>query len=101
MAKTSAVERNNKRRVMADRARKKRETLRALVHDRALSLEERMEATRKLSELPRNGAHIRVRNRCAFSGRPRGYYRKFNLSRIALREFGSQGLIPGLVKSSW
>ncbi|MCA3270126.1 MAG: 30S ribosomal protein S14 [Thalassospira sp.] len=101
MAKTSSVERNKKRQDMATRKRDKRDELRAIVHNRDLPLDERMEATRKMAELPRNSAFVRVRNRCVFSGRSRAYYRKFKLSRIALREFGSQGLIPGLVKSSW
>ena len=101
MAKVSAIENNNKRRKLVLKYAKKRAELKAIIADRKLPIEERFKAQLKLAELPRNGAKIRIRNRCGVSGRPRGYYRKVNLSRIALREMGSQGLIPGLVKSSW
>ena len=101
MAKTSAVEKNRHRRRMVDKYAARRAELRAVVHDRTRAPEERFEATLMLAELPRNSARVRVRNRCALSGRPRGYHRKFGLSRIAVRELGSAGLIPGLIKASW
>jgi small subunit ribosomal protein S14 len=101
MAKKSAVEKNNRRRRMADRFVAKRTALKAVVMDRDRDPEERFEATLKLAQLPRNGAKIRVRNRCLLTGRPRAYYRKFGLSRIALRDLASEGQIPGVVKSSW
>jgi small subunit ribosomal protein S14 len=101
MAKTSAVEKNNRRRRMADKYAARRAALRAIVQDRTRPPEERFEATLALAELPRNSARVRVRNRCAMTGRPRGYHRKFGLSRIAVRDLGSQGLIPGLIKASW
>ncbi|MDP2193470.1 MAG: 30S ribosomal protein S14, partial [Alphaproteobacteria bacterium] len=75
--------------------------LKKVVMSRDLPFEERMKATIRLSEMPRNSAKIRVRNRCEVTGRPRGYYRKFNMSRIALRELGGMGLIPGVIKASW
>jgi len=101
MAKKSAVEKNNRRRRMVARDAAKRTELRAIVHDRSREPEERFEATLALAKLPRNGAKTRVRNRCALTGRPRGYHRKYGLSRIALRELGSAGQIPGLIKASW
>ena len=101
MAKKSAVEKNNHRRRMVDRYGARRAELRAIVHDRTRPPEERFEATLLLAELPRNSARVRVRNRCAITGRPRGYHRKFGMSRIAVRELGSSGQIPGLVKASW
>ena len=101
MAKVSAVEKNNRRRKMAGQYGAKRAALKAIVMDRSKPIEERFKATLKLAEMPRNSAKVRVRNRCEVSGRPRGYYRKLKMSRIALRELGSQGLVPGLVKSSW
>jgi small subunit ribosomal protein S14 len=101
MAKKSAVEKNNRRRSMVDQYAAKRSELKAVVMDRARDPEERFEATIKLAELPRNSAKVRVRNRCSLTGRPRAYYRKFGLSRIALRELASQGQIPGVLKSSW
>ena len=101
MAKKSAVEKNNRRRRMVARFAAKRTELRAIVRDRSREPEERFEATLALAKLPRNGARTRVRNRCALTGRPRGFHRKFGLSRIALRELGSTGQIPGLVKASW
>ncbi|MEL6745597.1 MAG: 30S ribosomal protein S14 [Pseudomonadota bacterium] len=101
MAKVSAIENNNKRAKLVKKYAKKRAELKAIVSNRSLPIEERFKAQLQLSELPRNGAKIRVRNRCGVSGRPRGNYRKLGVSRIALRELGSQGLIPGLVKSSW
>ena len=101
MAKKSAVEKNNRRRKMVDRFAARRKALKAVVMDRARDPEERFEATLKLAELPRNSAKVRIRNRCALTGRPRAYYRKFGLSRIALRDLASEGQIPGVVKSSW
>lgn len=101
MAKKSAVNRNDKRRKMAKQYAGRRERLRAVARDRSLAPEERFQAYLKLAELPRNSSQVRVRNRCDLSGRPRGNYRKFRLSRIALRELASTGQIPGMVKSSW
>jgi len=101
MAKKSAVEKNKARARLASKYAAKRAKLKAMAKDESLSLEERFKARLKLAELPRNSASIRVRNRCEVSGRPRGYYRKLKMSRIALRELGNQGQVPGLVKSSW
>ena len=101
MAKKSAVERNDKRKRLVERYAAKREELKAIALNEDLPLEERFKARLKLAELPRNSAPNRVRHRCEVSGRPRGYYRKLKMSRIALRELGSLGKIPGLVKSSW
>jgi small subunit ribosomal protein S14 len=101
MAKKSSVEKNNRRRRMEKKFASRRRKLRAVIHDKKVPLEERFAATLKLARLPRNSSRTRIRNRCELSGRPRGYYRKHKLSRIALRELGSKGLIPGLVKSSW
>jgi small subunit ribosomal protein S14 len=101
MAKKSSVEKNNRRRRMSEQFAKKRADLKALALNESLPLEERFAARMKLAKLPRNSAPSRVRNRCEISGRPRAYYRKLKMSRIALREYGSAGMIPGLVKSSW
>ncbi|MDE0147174.1 MAG: 30S ribosomal protein S14 [Rhodospirillaceae bacterium] len=101
MAKKSAIEKNDKRRRLVAKFAGKRAALRAMAKDASLPPEERFKARLKLNELPKNGAATRVRNRCAVSGRPRGYYRKFGISRIALRELGSKGQLPGVVKSSW
>ncbi len=101
MAKLSSINNNKRRAKMAQGKDKTRSSLKAIVMNRDLSLEERMAATIRLSEMPRNSAKIRVRNRCELSGRPRGYYRKFKLSRIAIRDMGGMGLIPGVVKASW
>jgi small subunit ribosomal protein S14 len=101
MAKTSSIEKNNKRKKMAQQTAARRARLKAVARDQKLSLEERFAAQLKLAMLPRNSSPTRVRNRCEMSGRPRGYYRKLRLSRIALRELGNLGQIPGLVKSSW
>jgi small subunit ribosomal protein S14 len=101
MAKKSSIETNNKRKRLAARYAGKRAELKAKALDENLPLEERFQARMDLAKLPRNSAPSRVRNRCEVSGRPRGYYRKLRMSRIALREFGSAGMIPGLVKSSW
>ncbi len=101
MAKKSAIEKDQRRRRMVERYAEKRAALRAIVRDRSQPAEARFAAQLKLAKLPRNSARVRVRNRCGLSGRPRGNYRKFNLSRIALRELASQGQVPGMVKSSW
>jgi len=101
MAKKSSIEKNNRRKQLVDQYAKKRSELKAVALDESLPLEERFGARMKLAKLPRNSAPNRVRNRCEISGRPRAYYRKLKMSRIALREYGSQGMIPGLVKSSW
>ena len=79
----------------------RRERLKAIVQDKNVSIEERFAATLKLAELPRNSAKNRIKNRCEVTGRPRGYYRKLKMSRIALRDLGNKGLVPGLTKSSW
>ena len=101
MAKTSSVEKNNRRRKMAKKYANKRAKLKEMVQSKTLPIEERFAAQLKLAELPRNSAKNRIRNRCEVTGRPRGYYRKLKMSRLALRELGNLGLIPGLVKSSW
>lgn len=101
MAKKSAVEKNEHRRGLVAKFAAKRAALKKAVMDKTREPEERFEATIALAALPRNGASVRVRNRCTLTGRPRGYYRKFGLSRIALRELASQGQVPGCVKSSW
>ena len=101
MAKKSAIEKNSKRRRLVAKYAGRRAALKAMAKDASLPPEERFKARLKLNELPKNGAATRLRNRCTVSGRPRGYYRKFGISRIALRELGSKGQLPGVVKSSW
>ena len=101
MAKKSAIERNEKRRKLTDRYAAKRAALKEIANDRSLPMEERFSARLKLAELPRNSSRVRIRNRCMISGRPRGNYRKFKMSRISLRDLASAGQIPGMVKSSW
>ena len=101
MAKLSAINKNNKRIKLSDRFYKKRSALKKIIMNKKLSFEERFKAQQKLSNLPRNSAKIRVRNRCQITGRPHGVYRKLKISRIALRQLGLQGKIPGMVKSSW
>jgi small subunit ribosomal protein S14 len=101
MAKTSSIEKNERRRKLAAQYAGKRRALKAIIMDQKLPLEERFQAQLKLAALPRNSAKIRIRNRCEVTGRPRAYYRKLKMSRIALRELGSLGMVPGLVKSSW
>ncbi|MFC0282050.1 30S ribosomal protein S14 [Camelimonas abortus] len=101
MAKKSSVEKNKRRQKLVEKYAGRRARLLAIAEDRNRPIEERFEAVLKLAQLPRNSSPTRVRNRCEVTGRPRGYYRKLKMSRIALRELGSQGLIPGLVKSSW
>jgi len=101
MAKRSAVERNRKRQKLAERYAAKRAELKAIARDTSKPVEERFAAQLKLAELPRNSAPNRIRNRCEVTGRPRGFYRKLKMSRIALRDLASNGFIPGMVKSSW
>jgi len=101
MAKKSSIEKNNRRRRMVKQFAGKRAELKRVANDESVSLEERFQARLKLAELPRNSSAVRVRNRCEVTGRPRGVYRKLRISRIALRDLGSSGMIPGLVKSSW
>ena len=101
MAKKSSVEKNNRRKRMAKNAAPKRERLKAIIADKTKPMEERFAATLKLAELPRNSSATRIHNRCVITGRPKAYYRKLKMSRIALRELGSKGMIPGLLKSSW
>ncbi len=101
MAKKSAIEKNNKRILLGKKYAAKRNLLKEMAKDELLTAEERFNARLKLAELPRNSAPVRQRLRCALSGRPRGVYRKFRLSRIALRDLASIGQIPGMVKSSW
>ena len=101
MAKTSVVERNKKRRRMVKSAATKRANLKAIIKDRNTNDEDRFTAVVKLSQVPRNSAKVRIRNRCDLSGRPRATYRKFKMARNKLREFASKGMIPGMVKSSW
>jgi small subunit ribosomal protein S14 len=101
MAKKSSVEKNNRRRRMTKAFSGRRARLKEVAQDKTKPMEERFEASLKLAQLPRNSSATRVRNRCEMTGRPRAFYRKHKLSRIALRDLGSKGLIPGLVKSSW
>ncbi len=101
MAKVSTINKNEKRKKLSKKFDAKRKRLLAVARDKSLAPEDRFAAQIKLAELPRNGNPTRIRNRCEITGRPRAVYRKFRMSRIALRELGSQGLIPGLVKSSW
>ena len=101
MAKLSSINKNNKRIKLSDSLFKKRQKLKKIVMNKKLPLEERFKAQQKLSKLPRNSAKVRVMNRCQITGRPHGVYRKWKISRIALRQLGLQGKIPGLVKSSW
>lgn len=101
MAKKSSIERDRKRRRMSRKYSARRARLKAIASDRNLPAEERFAARLKLAELPRNASPTRIHNRCAITGRPRAYYRKLQMSRIALRDLASRGLIPGMVKSSW
>ena len=101
MAKLSSINKNNRRINLSDKLYKKRHALKKIIMDKKLPLEDRFKAQQKLSKLPRNSAKNRVMNRCQISGRPHGVYRKLKISRIALRQLGLQGKIPGLVKSSW
>src|SRR5437879_9953653 len=101
MAKKSSINKNAKRMKMAKQMGPKRARLKAVASDRNAPEEDRFAAQLKLAEMPRNSSKTRIRNRCELTGRPRGFYRKLKMSRIALRDLGSEGLIPGLVKSSW
>jgi small subunit ribosomal protein S14 len=101
MAKTSSVEKNNRRRNLTARYASRRKALKAIIMDQKKPIEERFRAQLKLAAMPRNSAKVRIRNRCEITGRPRAYYRKLKMSRIALRGLGALGAIPGLVKSSW
>jgi len=101
MAKMSSINKNNKRIKLSNKFFSKRKKLKKIIMNKKLTLEERFKAQQKLSKLPRNSAKIRVMNRCQITGRPHGVYRKLKISRIALRQLGLQGRIPGLVKSSW
>ncbi len=101
MAKKSMIEKNNRRRRMSKQKGATRSALKALIMNKETTIEERFDAVMKLAKMPRNSAKVRVTNRCELTGRPRGVYRKFKLSRIALRELASAGQIPGIIKSSW
>jgi small subunit ribosomal protein S14 len=101
MAKVSAVNKNNKRIKLSEKFYKKRKALKKIIMDKNITLEERFKAQQKLSNLPRNSAKNRIMNRCQITGRPHGVYRKLKISRIALRDLGLHGLIPGMTKSSW
>ena len=101
MAKMSAINKNNRRIKLSDRFFNKRKVLKKIIMNKKLSLDERFKAQQKLSNLPRNSAKTRVMNRCQITGRPHGVYRKLKISRIALRQLGLEGKIPGMVKSSW
>ena len=101
MAKTGSVQRNDKRKRLVKSLKTKRAALNSQIHQKELPLEERFELVMKLAKLPRNSSQIRVRNRCALTGRPRGYMRQFGISRVTFREMASAGLIPGITKASW
>ena len=101
MAKLSAINKNNKRIKLANKFFKKRQSLKKIIMNKSLTLEERFKAQQQLSKLPRNSSKVRIMNRCQITGRPHGVYRKLKISRIALRKLGLEGKIPGMVKSSW
>lgn len=101
MAKVSSIAKNNRRKEIVASQSNKRDTLKSIIMNKDLPFAERFEAQLKLQKMPRDTSKIRIRNRCGLTGRPRGYYRKFNISRIALRELSNYGKIPGVVKSSW
>jgi len=101
MAKKSSVQKNKRRERMSKKFETKRKALKAVISDKTLTMEERFNAQLKISKLPRNSSPVRIRNRCELTGRPRAFYRKFKLSRIALRDLASIGQIPGMIKSSW
>jgi small subunit ribosomal protein S14 len=101
MAKLSAINKNNKRIKLSNKYFKKRKKLKKIIMDKKIPLEERFKAQQKLSKLPRNSAMNRIMNRCQITGRPHGVYRKLKISRIALRQLGLEGKIPGMIKSSW
>ncbi len=101
MAKKSSIEKNNYRRKLVKAAASKREEIKIKLLNHALSFDDRMKLVHKLAEMPRNSSAVRVRNRCLITGRSRGFYRKFEMSRLAIRDYGGFGLIPGLIKASW
>ena len=101
MAKTSSIKKNLKRINLVNKFSKKREALKKIIKNKKLPLDERFKAQLKLAKLPRNSSKTRIRNRCEITGRPHGVYRKFKVSRIALRELASEGKMPGMTKSSW
>ena len=101
MAKKSAIDKNKKRMYMVDLHKEKRGVLKKTIRDKTVSQEDRFKAVLKLAALPKNGSKIRVRNRCEITGRPRGNYRKFAMSRIAFRDLASSGQLPGITKASW
>ena len=101
MAKQSSIQKNNKRILMVKKFSERRYNLKKKINDKNISMEERFKLQSKINELPRDGSRIRVRNRCKLTGRTRGVYRKFRLSRIKIRELSMAGLLPGVVKSSW
>ena len=101
MAKKSMIARENKREALVAKYAAKRAELKAIINNKELEMEERFRASLKLAKLPRNSSAVRLHNRCQLTGRPHAYYRKLKISRIALRDLGSQGQIPGMVKSSW
>ena len=101
MAKQSSIQKNNKRQLMVKKFHEKRLNLKKRIRDKNLSLDERFKLQTKINDLPRDGSRVRVRNRCRITGRTRGVYRKFGLSRIKIRELSMAGLLPGVVKSSW
>ncbi len=101
MAKLSAINKNNKRIKLSKKYYEKRKKLKDIIMNKKINLEERFKAQQKLSKLPRNSAKVRIRNRCQITGRPHGVYRKLKISRIALRQLGLEGKIPGMIKSSW
>lgn len=101
MARKSSIEKNDKRKKLAEHSFKKRKALKEKIYDKKVSLDERFEAIMKLSKMPRNTALTRVRNRCALTGRPRGFYRKLGLSRNKIRELFGAGMLPGVIKASW
>jgi len=101
MAKISSIEKNNRRKRLVEQKAKARATLKATMMNKELPFEERFAATQRLAKMPRNSSKVRVRNRCELTGRSRGYYRFFKLSRIELRRLASEGMLPGVVKASW
>ena len=101
MAKKSAIDKNKKRRQMVEQQKDKRAALKKVIKDKNVSQEDRFKAVLKLASLPKNGSKIRIRNRCEVTGRPRGNYRKFGMSRIAFRDLASSGQLPGIIKASW
>ena len=101
MAKQSSIQKNNKRKLMVKKFQNKRLILKKRIKDKNISMEERFKLQSKINELPRDGSRVRVRNRCKLTGRTRGVYRKFGLSRIKIRELSMAGSLPGVVKSSW